>query len=152
MNYYATSGLFDDLCAFKNILTILNDYDMKDREYKDEIENLKIRIIELEERPCATRSKVSRTAISINTECKIKMEYILYIQRYGLPEDGIFLPSLLEELANECGCDCPDDDTQDIPKKKQLLLPDTDVYGNGFITDYNQSLNFSNITEITEIN
>lgn len=150
MNYYTTSGAFDDLCAFKNILTIINDYDVKDREYKDEIKNLNERIRQLENKQCITGArKTIDEPIDLNYNCVIKQEYILYIMRYGVPEDGIFLPSLLEELAAECNCDCDTDDTQLVNSSKDLLLPDTDVYIiGGKISDYNQVLNLNNITEI----
>lgn len=39
----------------------------------------------------------------IVANCAFKMEYIIYIQRYGVPEDGIFLPSLLNEIIQELG-------------------------------------------------
>lgn len=39
----------------------------------------------------------------IVANCAFKMEYIIYIQRYGVPEDGIFLPSLLSEIIIELG-------------------------------------------------
>lgn len=149
MNYYNTSGLFEDLCAFRNILTIINDYDVKDREYKDEIDALKAKILELQQRPCYGAAKSMVTPVDIRTHCVIRPEYLLYMQRYGVPEDGIFLPSLLEELANECGCDCPDDMEDGVPDKKELLLPDTDIYGLGTKKDYNKKIDFSNITEIT---
>lgn len=149
MNYYVNSGIFEDLCAFRNILTIINDYDVKDREYKDEIESLKAQILELQQRPCNGNGKSVMTPIDLNTHCQIKSEYLLYMERYGVPEDGIFLPSLLEELINEC-CDCDDEneDTHSDPKKS-LLLPDTDIFGFGLTKDYNQIIDFSDITEIT---
>ena len=39
----------------------------------------------------------------IVANCAFKMEYIIYIQRYGVPEDGVFLPSLLNEIIIELG-------------------------------------------------
>lgn len=39
----------------------------------------------------------------IVANCAFKMEYIIYIQRYGVPEDGVFLPSLLNEIIVELG-------------------------------------------------
>ena len=42
-----------------------------------------------------------RTWSAVTIDSTIGREYIVYIQRYGIPQDGIFVPRYLVQIANE---------------------------------------------------
>ena len=43
---------------------------------------------------------VARTPANLNIDVTISLLYVKYIEEYGPPEDGIFLPSRLAEIQN----------------------------------------------------
>jgi hypothetical protein len=48
--------------------------------------------------------KTDNSQVSLQIETVIKIEYFHYILKYGLPKDGLFLPSLLAEFLVPCSC------------------------------------------------
>jgi hypothetical protein len=83
------------------------DYEYTISVLKEDIQNLSIQLntltIELNEyKTCCTcagrKMYVEGEIHGIVANASIAMEYIKYIELYGVPDDGIFLPSLLNEI------------------------------------------------------
>ena len=47
------------------------------------------------------KSFSSQMEIDLTVNTSIKEEYVLYIMKHGMPNDGVFLPTLLEEIRQE---------------------------------------------------
>ena len=80
---------------------------MSDMEYRNELAQEQIaylndRVAQLQlERPCGPGGSGRTTGMtwsSFRVDTAIRTEYIKYIQKYGVPDDGIFIPSLLAEF------------------------------------------------------
>lgn len=83
-----------------NELTKGADYQLK---YDDRAEH--VQYLQNELNDCRNKGKgygLANFTMDIENSAIIREEYIRYIIKYGVPEDGLFLPSLL----NECMCDC----------------------------------------------
>lgn len=61
------------------------------------IEMMNEKIINLKNQIPEKKFTVDAFNTSINTS--LNMQYVLYIQKYGIPDDGIFLEELLNEFA-----------------------------------------------------
>ena len=84
-------GTQDGCCSYlKNQITIiLNDI-------KDLKQNLQKQIDDIRNKLFG--QIVLSSVATIHTDTSIKDNYILYIKKYGVPEDGIFDPVLLAEF------------------------------------------------------
>jgi hypothetical protein len=65
--------------------------------YQQEIQNLETQLASACD-SLGPRSGVYTIEMSIQETTFIKQPYLLYIRKYGIPEDGIFLPSRLSEF------------------------------------------------------
>lgn len=65
--------------------------------YQAEIANLEAQLERCDD-SLGPRSGVHTIEMSIQETTFIKRPYLLYIKKYGIPEDGIFLPSRLSEF------------------------------------------------------
>ena len=104
MHYYVSdygrrSRVF---ASFKNVLTVMTDMELRNELANEQIAYLNQRIEQLQqERPCINGNPSSAYGMTFSTfrvDTAIRTEYIMYIQKYGVPEDGIFIPSLLAEF------------------------------------------------------
>jgi hypothetical protein len=96
------------LCPSSCLYDIVNDlFQMADWQLKYEVtleDNIGLKA-QLEECMSGHKKKGYSLALmdmDIANKAVIKQEYMNYIIKYGVPEDGLFLPSLLFD----CMCDC----------------------------------------------
>jgi hypothetical protein len=68
--------------------------------YKKDIEFYKNKLLETECKKCKYKCANTVTGLVFNAVIKTSIikEYRLYIDKYGYPDDGIFIPSLLCEF------------------------------------------------------
>lgn len=102
MNYYGNPKEFDsNITLFKRMITIINDFDAKNEMLEEEIVTLQETLERAVNQPKSGVSVgLGMTPIDLVVNTTIKDIYLRYIQLYGVPEDGIFIPSLLNELMN----------------------------------------------------
>lgn len=80
------------------------DIEYKFKIYKDDIFRLTNEINHLKENCINNSNNFSvEQKHGIQVDCDIKIEYVQYIIKYGIPDDGIFEPSKLNELRIELG-------------------------------------------------
>jgi hypothetical protein len=83
------------------MITIINDFDAKNEMLEEEIATLQTALDQAVNQPKTGVSVgLGMTPIDLVVNTTIKDIYLRYIQTYGVPEDGIFIPSLLNELMN----------------------------------------------------
>ena len=102
MNYYGSPKNFDNsITMFKRMITIIDDYDRKNELLEEEVINLTKAVEELRNNPRGGITYgLGQTPTDMVINTTIREIYLRYIKTYGMPEDGIFLPSLLNELMN----------------------------------------------------
>jgi hypothetical protein len=85
-----------------NILTQTFDYQYLYNDINTTLLSTQQRLIDAEKNSCNINNKSFVDSV-VNTVqvTVIKFEYLKYIQIYGFPDDGIFLPSLLDKIINE---------------------------------------------------
>lgn len=99
-------NLFKDKENYNNYLPLKNLFLFIDSSYKKKKLNKINKVLEnkniIEEQLLVDRENTFfiTNNITINTDIKINKEFIDYIKEYGLPENGIFLPSKLYLLKN----------------------------------------------------
>lgn len=101
MSYYTKDGLYSIAQSYKKMIGHLNVLEEREKICKEEVQRLQNRIIELEKRPLGGGPDLFRslsTATLFIPKMSIKTQYIRYIETFGVPEDGYFIPELLEEF------------------------------------------------------
>jgi hypothetical protein len=102
MNYYVRDGLYGVAQSYKKMIGTLAVLEEKEKMCKEEVERLQNQIIELEKRPVGGQRDLFRSMSTASLYIPImtlKLQYIKYIEIYGVPDDGYFIPELLAEFA-----------------------------------------------------
>ena len=108
-----TYANYTNILSTVDVTTILNDpyfffifysYTITDYQYvqlqlKLNYANLQQRYIDLiKEKNPIGYGITAITDVGVNVNTQIRLEYLYYMQFYGLPKDGLFLPSILERI------------------------------------------------------
>lgn len=86
------------ILGFKNVLTVMNDLELRNELAQEHIKYLETQIDLLQKERNYGKATGGLTFSEFRVDTAIKSEYIMYIEKYGVPEDGIFLPSRLAEF------------------------------------------------------
>lgn len=101
MIYYTRDGLYSVAQSYKKMIGNLAVLEEKEKLCKEEVKRLQEQIIELEKRPIGGQQDLFRsmsTATLYVPKMSIRIQYLKYIETFGVPEDGYFIPELLEEF------------------------------------------------------
>lgn len=101
--------------SFRNVLSALTDLELRNELCQEHVGYLESVIDKLKRNQSQGIAQGMQTFSDVRVNTVIKMEYILYIQKYGMPDDGIFLPTRLMEFmgasAEPAVLDAPDETT-----------------------------------------
>jgi hypothetical protein len=110
---YANNPLYIDL----TILLQTIDYQYLYNDINSRLLSLQEKLAEAENNICQKTQHYRQFAVNTIQKTVIKIEYLHYIQQYGFPDDGVFLPTLLDKIIQENQNkinkpnDCDDNDT-----------------------------------------
>jgi hypothetical protein len=102
MNYYRREGVYSIALSYKSMVVNLSVYQEKEKHCKEEVKRLQDEIAELKSKPNYGDVNQFRGLSTASLRIPImtlKLQYIKYIEIYGVPDDGYFIPELLAEFA-----------------------------------------------------
>lgn len=102
MNYYVKDGLYSLAQSYKNMIGILSVWEEKEKICKEEIKRLQDELADCKSKPTYGDPSLMRGLSTLSLHIPVllvKRQYIKYIETYGVPDDGYFIPELLAEFA-----------------------------------------------------
>lgn len=106
MDYFKLRSLRNNFLGFQTVAETFVDLDYRYQAATEEVANLQTQVQNLIEN-CENgggggglgRATGIQTFAEFALNTVIRPEYLRYIQRYGVPEDGVFKPTLLATVS-----------------------------------------------------
>jgi len=101
LNYYTRNSSLAVAASYKKMIDLLENYETKLRLCQEDKENIRKELEEIKAKPLDGDVDKMRglTTLCLNIPLLvIKRQYVKYIETYGVPEDGYFLPDLLADF------------------------------------------------------
>lgn len=96
--YYKPRGGADAVGTFARLGALLDHCDVEILALQKQVEQLTSEVEYWKIHGVGGMSWGIRTVTNINVNTKVKQQYIDYILKYGVPDDGFFEPALLYEF------------------------------------------------------